>query len=167
MHGYAKSYEHNLCPTLSRMAVTKVTTKTLTDLYGAHQARGLAPRTVYQIHACLSSMFTQACRWGWRDLNPARWAEPPSRPNTAPVVATPAEIRALIDAAEQSRRPEYARAILVAALDNITGIRAVLVWDRRTRAVKASARIGRPDRHFGSAADRHRYNDHRVAPRPP
>ena len=52
---------------------------------------------------------------GWRDTNPAQWAEPPSRPNTAPVVATPAEIRALIDAAEQSRRPEYARAILVAA----------------------------------------------------
>ena len=25
-------------------------------LYGAHQARGLAPATVYQIHACLSSM---------------------------------------------------------------------------------------------------------------
>ena len=115
VHGYAKSYEHNIRPTLGRMAVTKVTTKTLADLYGAHQARGLAPRTVYQIHACLSSVFTQACRWGWRDSNPAQWAEPPSRPNTAPVVATPAEIRALIDAAEQSRRPEYARAILVAA----------------------------------------------------
>ena len=63
VHGYAKSYENNICPTLSRMAVTTVTTKTLTDLYGAHQARGLAPRTVYQIHACRSSVFTRACRW--------------------------------------------------------------------------------------------------------
>ena len=130
VHGYAKSYEHNIRPTLGRMAVTKVTTKTLTDLYGAHQARGLAPRTVYQIHACLSSMFTQACRWGWRDANPAQWAEPPSRPNTAPVVATPAEIRALIDAAEQSRRPEYARAILVAAT---TGLRRAELCGLRRR----------------------------------
>ena len=42
----------------------KVNTKMLTDLYGAHQARGLKPATVYQIHACLSWMFTQACKWG-------------------------------------------------------------------------------------------------------
>jgi hypothetical protein len=53
--------------------VTKVATKTLTDLYGAHQRRGLSARSVYQIHACCSSMFTQACRWGWRDSNPAQW----------------------------------------------------------------------------------------------
>ncbi len=41
----------------------------LTDLYGAHQRRGLSARSVYQNHACLTSMFTQACRWGWRDSN--------------------------------------------------------------------------------------------------
>jgi hypothetical protein len=34
----------------------------LTDLYGAHQRRGLSARNVYQNHACLTSMFTQACR---------------------------------------------------------------------------------------------------------
>ena len=120
VHGYERVYARNIRPTLGRMPVTKVTTKKLTDLYGAHQARGLAPRSVYQIHACLSSMFTQACRWGWRDTNPAQWAEPPSIPNDAPVIATPAEVRALIEAAEQSRRPEYARALLVAAT---TGLR--------------------------------------------
>jgi integrase len=113
-------YARNIRPTLGSTSVRKVTTKTLTDLYGAHQARGLGPRSVYQIHACLSSMFTQACRWGWRESNPAQWAEPPSIPNDAPVIATPAEVRALIEAAEQSRRPEYARALLVAAT---TGLR--------------------------------------------
>ncbi len=81
VHGYELVYRRNIQPTLGTMQVTKVTTKTLTDLYGAHQRRGLAPRSVYQIHACLSSMFTQACRWGWRDSNPAQWAEPPSIPN--------------------------------------------------------------------------------------
>ena len=118
--GYQRVYDRNVRPTLGTKPVTKVTTKTLTDLYGAHQARGLAPRSVYQIHACLSSMFTQACRWGWRDSNPAQWAEPPSLPNVTPVVPTPEEVRALITAAELSRRPEYARAILLAAT---TGVR--------------------------------------------
>lgn len=131
VHGYEKVYARNIKPTLGRMAVTKVTMKMLTDLYGAHQKRGLSARSVYQIHACLSSMFTQACRWGWRDSNPAQWAEPPSLPNTTPVVPTPAEVRALIEEAERSRRPEYARAILVAAT---TGLRrAELCGLRRWR----------------------------------
>jgi integrase len=118
--GYDKVYRRNIQPTLGRKQVTKITTKTLTDLYGAHQRRGLAARSVYQIHACLSSMFTQACRWGWRDSNPAQWAEPPSIPNVEPVVPTPDEVRALIDEAERGKRPEMARAILVAAT---TGLR--------------------------------------------
>jgi integrase len=118
--GYDKVYRRNIQPTLGCKQVTKVSTKTLTDLYGAHQRRGLSSRSVYQIHACLSSMFTQACRWGWRDSNPAQWAEPPSIPNVEPVVPTPEEVRALIDEAERGKRPEMARAILVAAT---TGLR--------------------------------------------
>ena len=145
VYGYERVYERNIRPTLGKVAVTKVSTKMLTDLYGAHQARGLSARSVYQIHACISSMFTQACRWGWRDSNPAQWAEPPSIPNVAPVVPTPDEVRRLIEAAGQSRRPEYARAILVAAT---TGLRRAELcalrrtrdvdWDRRLLKVSAS-----------------------------
>ena len=62
--GWEKVYRRNIQPTFATKQVTKVTIKMLTDLYGAHQRRGLSPRSVYQIHACLSSMFTQACRWG-------------------------------------------------------------------------------------------------------
>lgn len=120
VYGYERVYVRNVRPLLGKMAVGKVSTKTLTDLYGAHQARGLAPRSVYQIHACVSSMFTQACRWGWCESSPAQWAETPPLPNVAPVVASPVEIRLLIDVAERSARPEYARAILVAAT---TGLR--------------------------------------------
>ena len=133
IRGYERVYRHDIQPTLGTMPVTKVATKTLSDLYGAHQRRGLSARSVYQIHACLSSMFTQACRWGWRDSNPAQWAEPPPIPNTAPVVPTPEEVRALIDEAERSRRPEMARAILVAAT---TGLRrAELCALRRWRDI--------------------------------
>jgi integrase len=113
--------------------VTKLTVKTLTDLYGAHQDRGLAPRTVYQIHACLSSMLTHACRWGWRESNPAQWAEPPSIPNKEPTVPTPEEVRALISEAERGKRPELARAILVAATIGVR--RAELCGLRRDRDV--------------------------------
>jgi len=131
--GYELVYRRNIRPTFGSKQVTKVTMKMLTDLYGAHQLRGLSPRSVYQIHACLSSMFTQACRWGWRDSNPAQWAEPPSIPNIEPVVPTPDEVRALIDEAERGKRPEMARAILVAAT---TGLRrAELCALRRSRDV--------------------------------
>ncbi|MGZ5370153.1 MAG: tyrosine-type recombinase/integrase, partial [Aeromicrobium sp.] len=133
IHGYERVYRHDIQPTLGSMPVTKVLTKTLTDLYGEHQRRGLSARSVYQIHACLSSMFTQACRWGWRDSNPAQWAEPPLIPNIAPEVPTPQDIRALIDEAERGKRPEMARAILVAAT---TGLRrAELCALRRWRDV--------------------------------
>ena len=120
IHGYETSYRRNIAPGLGSVQVRKVNTKMLTDLYGAHQARGLKPATVYQIHACLSSMFTQACKWGWRDTNPAQWADPPSRPNLVPVIPTAEQVTALIEEATHSRRPEYARAIFIAAT---TGVR--------------------------------------------
>ena len=142
IYGYQKVYNRNIRASLGRVSIRKVTTKMLSDLYGAHQRRGLSPRSVYQIHACLSSMFTQACRWGWRDANPAQWAEPPSIPNTAPVVPTPDDVQVLIEAAKQSRRPEYARAIVIAAT---TGLRRAelcalrprrdIDWERKTLTV--------------------------------
>jgi integrase len=120
IHGYRNNYRRNIQATLGSVEVAKVNTKMLTDLYGEHQRRGLQPRSVYQIHAVLSSMFTQACRWGWRDTNPAQWAEPPSAENEVPVVPTPEEVMKLIEEANESRRPDKARAMFVAAT---TGLR--------------------------------------------
>lgn len=120
IHNYRKTYNGNIKAILGSKKLRKVTTKMLTDLYGAHQRRGLKPRTVHQIHATYSSMFAQACRWGWIDSNPAQWAEPPSLPDELPVVPTPEEVRKLIEASENSRRPEYARAMFVSAT---TGLR--------------------------------------------
>ncbi len=45
--GYQRVYKRNIEATLGTVAVSKVNTKMLTDLYGAHQRRGLAPRSVY------------------------------------------------------------------------------------------------------------------------
>jgi integrase len=131
--GYRQAYTHNIKPTLGNVAVTKVNTKMLTDLYGAHQRRGLKPRTVCQIHATLSSMLTQACRWGWRDSNPAQWAEPPARSNNAPVVPTPEQVKKLVDEGLRSRSPDKGRAMFLSAT---TGLRrAEICAIRRKRDV--------------------------------
>ena len=112
---YEREYHNNIRPTLGNKKVRKITTKMLSDLYGAHANRGLAPSSVRKIHATISSMMTQACRWGWRDSNPAEWAEPPPIEQSAKVVPTPDEVRRLIEGAQQSRRPEYARLFFIAA----------------------------------------------------
>lgn len=44
IHGYKKSNERNIRASLGSKSVAKVSTKMLTDLYGAHQARGLRRR---------------------------------------------------------------------------------------------------------------------------
>ena len=112
---YARRYRHDIQQALGSTQVSKVTTKMLTDLYGAHQRRGAAPGSVRKIHATISSMMSQACRWGWRDSNPAEWAEPPPLEVRIPTVPTPADVVRLIEGARSSRRPEQADIIYLAA----------------------------------------------------
>ena len=68
-YGYRLVDERSIRTILGEVAVTKLNTKMLTDLYGGHQARGWRHASAHQIHACLSLMFTQACRWGSGDTN--------------------------------------------------------------------------------------------------
>ena len=65
-------------------------------------------------------MMTQACKWGWRDSNPAEWADPPPLEPRIPIVPTPEDVARLIEAASASRRPEQADVLYLAA---ITGAR--------------------------------------------
>ena len=112
---YARRYRHDIQPTLGQVKVTKVTTKMLTDLYRAHQQRGQSAASVRKIHATISSMMSQACHWGWRDSNPAEWAEPPPLRDDLPIVPQPEEVLRLIEAARSSKRPVYARVIFFSA----------------------------------------------------
>lgn len=120
IRSYQNLYHRNIQPTLGSKKLRSITTKMLSDLYGAHQDRGMKPSTVRKIHATVSSMMTQACRWGWLGANPAQWAEPPPLSMAAPTVPTPEELDQLIGAAAHSRRPEYARLLFLAAT---TGMR--------------------------------------------
>ena len=117
---YRRCYHHDIQPSLGTVRVSKVTTKMLTDLYGAHQKRGQSPGSVRRMHTTISSMMGQACRWGWREDNPAEWAEPPPLGNAVPVVPTPEEVALLTEAARKSRRPEHADIFYFSAT---TGVR--------------------------------------------
>ena len=141
---YRRRYRHDIQPAIGSMKVAKVTTKMLTDLYGAHQRRGASPGSVRKIHATISSMMTQACRWGWRDTNPAEWAEPPPLDNHPPIVPTPAEVQRLIALAKRSRRPEHSEVLYFSAT---TGVRrgeicairrSRIDWERSTVTISRS-----------------------------
>lgn len=120
IYNYSRRYRHDIQPTMGAVEVRKVTPKMVTDLLAAHQRRGVSASSVSTIHIVLSSMLTQACRWGWRDSNPAYWVEKPAVDAKVPIVPTPDDVRELIEAAQASRRPEYARFFLLSAT---TGLR--------------------------------------------
>jgi integrase len=120
IYNYRRRYEHDIAPTLGGTKVRNVTPMMITSLLWAHRERGVSAGSVATIHIVLSSMLSQACRWGWRDSNPAMWVDKPAVDEKVPVVPTPEEVRQLIDAARESKRPEYARFFLLSAT---TGLR--------------------------------------------
>ncbi len=117
---YERRYYRDIQTAIGKVEVSKVTTKMLTDLYAAHRNRGAAPNSVRKIHTVVSSMMSQACRWGLRKDNPATWAEAPMARVPEVVVPTPEEVLRLIEGAQQSSRPVYAKVIFLAAT---TGLR--------------------------------------------
>ncbi|MGB5756233.1 MAG: site-specific integrase [Acidimicrobiales bacterium] len=117
---YERRYERDIKAAIGHVDVSKVTTKMLTDLYAAHKAAGAAPGSVRKIHTVISSMMSQACRWGLRKDNPATWASVPTGEAAPVVVPKPEDVLRLIEAARQSKRPVYAKVIFLAAT---TGIR--------------------------------------------
>ncbi len=117
---YERRYERDIKMAIGHVDVSKVTTKMLTDLYAAHKAAGAAPGSVRKIHTVISSMMSQACRWGLRNHNPATWASVPTGEAAPVVVPKPEDVLRLIEAARLSKRPVYAKLIFLAAT---TGIR--------------------------------------------
>lgn len=117
---YRRVYYHDIHKALGHVPVAKVRTKMLTDLYGAHQRRGTSAFMVGKIHSTISSMMTQACKWEWRDSNPARWADPPPLPDVVPEAPTPEMVKRLLQESHYSDRPAYEAVILLAAT---TGMR--------------------------------------------
>jgi integrase len=112
--------EHHLKPHLGHLAVNKLTTVDIDDLYrhllrsGGRHGRPLAPGTVQRVHVVLHRAFTQAVRWEWVWLNPARDASPPRVPPAEVRPPSPDQVHRLL-AYVEDRDPDFATYLWLAA----------------------------------------------------
>jgi integrase len=76
---------------------------------------GLSTATVHKYHCILSAACRQAVKWGWIEAAPTARSTPPSVGRAEMKVPTPAQVSALIKAAEESD-PVLSTAVALAAL---------------------------------------------------
>jgi integrase len=115
LHNYRRYIENTLRPALGHKLVRKVTAWDLDSLYTAMSADGKAPATVRLVHAIISGALGQAVKWGWVAINVAKTASPPTVRAARVVAPTPAQVQALVRAAEE-RDPVLSALIMLAAL---------------------------------------------------
>ena len=112
--------EHHLKPHLGHLAVNKLTTLDIDDLYrhllrgGGHDGRPLAPGTVHRVHVVLHRALAQAVRWEWVWLNPASTASPPRVPPAEVRPPSPDQIHRLLAHVEDGD-PDFATYLWLAA----------------------------------------------------
>jgi len=115
MQGYRSRIEHRIRPALGRVKLTKLDPATLDAWYRRWLGEGLSSSTVHGHHAILSAACRQAVKWGWIDRAPTDRASAPTPRPPEMRVPTPAQLTALVQAAEK-RDPVLAAAIALAAL---------------------------------------------------
>lgn len=130
--GTARQYRHQLdrhiTPAIGTTKARKVRPADLDRLYATMRAQGLAAGTVRKTHTTLSSIFTQAEKWGIVVTSPARAATPP-KVTPAPVdPPTPDDIGAILRAlADDHALACYVR--LAATTGARRGELCALQWD--------------------------------------
>jgi integrase len=87
-------------PSLGGLRVDRVRPAHVEAILDAATAKGLAPRTVRQVRAALSSAFSTAARWGLVAVNPVRATTSPTPAKPDLVTPTAAQLRGIADAAE-------------------------------------------------------------------
>lgn len=123
IRGYRADADFYWRPAVGDMIVAKVTSKDLRKVLNDMADRQLSPETIRHVRACISGAFTWAKANDWISLDPTKGkALPiPAKQATRPLVPTPQEVVALLKAAADSVRPEFARVIWLAA---VTGARS-------------------------------------------
>ncbi len=95
----------------------------------SHVCRPLAPNTVRQIHAILSTALNRGVRWGWIAVNPAELAAAPSVPKPEPKPPSAEQAARILE--EAWRDPDWGMLVWLAM---VTGARrgelCALAWDR-------------------------------------
>jgi integrase len=115
MRKYRSIAETVVRPELGRVRLSKLTAGHLDRLYAKLTAKGNEPTTVRRVHALIGAALHSAERWDLVDRNVARRADPPQVRPTQVVAPSPAEVQALLTAAD-SLEPALATLILLAAL---------------------------------------------------
>lgn len=98
-YGYQSKLDRYVIPALGEVPLSKLGAEQLDALYADMGAKGLAPRTIRQTHAVISSALEQAVKWGWVERNVARLATPPSVPGEEDVEVDLEAVRAMAQAA--------------------------------------------------------------------
>ncbi|MHB1496751.1 MAG: tyrosine-type recombinase/integrase [Acidimicrobiales bacterium] len=100
---------------VGKVKLLKLTAQQLDRAYRVWLDEGLSPTTVHHLHAILAAALHQAERWGLIGRSPTDLATPPRSRWQPSVSATPADVQALVAAAEEVS-PVLATAIVLAAL---------------------------------------------------
>ena len=129
-------------PILGHIQLAELEPDVIDAAYRGWLDDGLSPATVHKYHCILSAACRQAVKWGWIDDAPTARSTPPRVGRTEMKVPTPAQVSALIKAAED-RDPVLGTAVALAAL---TGARrgelVALRWSDIDLA-KGSVKIAR------------------------
>jgi integrase len=137
--------EHHLKPLLGHLAVNRLTTVAIDDVYrhlltaGGPCGRPLAPGTVHRVHVVLHRALTQAVRWEWVWLNSANAASPPRVAPAEVCPPSPDQVNRLVTFVEDCE-PDFATYLWLAAS---TGARRIhLLGSRWTEIDTRHAAIG-------------------------
>ena len=146
-------------PILGDLQLAKLEPAIIDAAYRRWLDDGLSPATVHKYHCILSAACCQAVKWGWIDAAPTARSTPPRVLPTEMNAPTPAQVSALIRAAENDN-PVLATAVALAAL---TGARrgelTALKWsdiDLVNGRIKVarSLTVARGERHIGPTKNR-------------
>jgi integrase len=113
-------HECHLKPLLGHLAVNKLTTIDIDDLFrhllraGGNDGEPLAPGTVHRVHVVVHRALTQAVRWEWVWLNPAGAASPPRVAPAEVRPPSPDQVRRLLTHVEECD-PGFAAYLWLAA----------------------------------------------------
>lgn len=99
-------------PALGDIPLARLTARHVDRLYGDLLDGGMKPASVRQVHAIIRGALAQANRWDLVPANVAAKATPPTVPERDLAPPTPAQVRQLLDAADD---PTFAAFIAVAA----------------------------------------------------
>jgi len=118
--GYRSKVESAIKPALGDVSLDRLGPADLDRFYRSRVQYGNSPRTIAGMHRVISSVLSQAVRWGWADSNVALRATPPSAPMREIPVPSPSELQLLVERAGLGRQPERADLLVFLAL---TGMR--------------------------------------------